>query len=179
MEVEDSRKHVYHHHGAQEGMVPSLDNFDPTECSLLPKHPKTGWEKCPLWGEPACSLLSSPGEDGWHLEVTGQRRKRVRAQRPSVTMRGHQLNKEGASPEHQDRAGSPRGAVLFINQTGQSRDTPASVTAPSKAVAGRKYMQSTTAKGFFLKTCARAIFPTTTLRCVCATYCREPPAPSP
>lgn len=64
-------------------------------------------------------------------------------------MRGHQLNKGGARPEHQDRAGSPRGAVAFINQTGQSRDTPASVTAPSKAVAGPKYTQSTTAKGFF------------------------------
>lgn len=52
-------------------------------------------EKSPLGGETACFPLSNSGEDGWHLTVTGQRRKRVRAQRPSVAIWGHQLNKEG------------------------------------------------------------------------------------
>lgn len=48
--------------------------------------PKQDGEKSPLWGVFVCSLLSSPEEDEWHLEATGQRRKRVRAQRPSVAM---------------------------------------------------------------------------------------------
>lgn len=64
MEAEDSREHIYHHHGAHEGTVPRLDNFDPTECSLLPKHPKTRWVKMSPLGW-ACLLPTVKPRGRW------------------------------------------------------------------------------------------------------------------